>query len=317
MRVLITGGSGFIGSHVADKLREHGVAVRIYDMIYPTFRRDIEFYQGSVLDLESLRMALNQVDAVMHLAAVADVNHVVEDPHYAEAINVRGTINVLEAMRRTGVRRIIYGSTIWVYEGAAAECVDEETPLHMPAHLYTATKLAGELYCRSYGTLYGIEATLLRYGIPYGPRARAAGVVAAFVQKALKGEPLTIAGDGSQYRRFVYVEDLAQANVAALRPAAINRLYNLDGREKVTILQIAEAVRKIVGNVKLQFAPARKGDIGGKEVCSRRAEEELHWVPETSFEEGLARYVDWFKQELAAENERWALVDETLKRGKS
>ncbi len=317
MRVLITGGSGFIGSHVADKLREHNVTVRVYDMVYPTFRQDIEFYHGSVLDLESLRMALNQVDAVMHLAAVADVNQVVEDPHYAEGINVRGTINVLEAMRRTGVRRVIYGSTIWVYEGVSAELVDEETPLNIPAHFYTATKLAGELYCRSYAELYGLETTTLRYGIPYGPRARSAGVVASFVQKALKGEPLTIAGDGSQYRRFVYVGDLAEGNVAALRSVARNRIYNLDGREKVTIRQIADAVRRIVGPVELQFVPSRRADVAGKEVSSRRAEEELHWVPTTGFEKGLALYVDWFRQEFARESQRWAMVDESLRGGVS
>jgi UDP-glucose 4-epimerase len=314
MRVLITGGSGFIGSHVADKLRDHGVIVRIYDLNYPTFRRDLEYYQGSVLDLESLRMALNQVDAVMHLAAVADVAHVLKEPLYAEAINVRGTINVLEAMRRTGIHRLIYGSTIWVYEGVAAEFVDEDTPLHPPSHLYTATKMASELYCRSYGDLYGLETTILRYGIPYGPRARSAGVVASFVKKALKGEPLTIAGDGSQYRRFVYVEDLAQGNVASLRSDARNRVYNLDGNERLTILQIAEAVRRVVGMVDLQFVPTRKGDIAGKQVSSRRAAEELRWAPATRFEEGLNRYVDWLKQEAAVEGEPWALLDETSRR---
>ena len=140
------------------------------------------------------------------------------DPVEAERRNARGTLHVLEAARRAGVGRVVYASTIWVYSDTPAERHDESLPLHPPAHLYTATKLAGELYCHSYGELYGVEYTILRFGIPYGPRARPAAVVPAFVAKALAGEPLTIAGDGSQSRRFVYVEDLADGVVRALAP---------------------------------------------------------------------------------------------------
>ena len=116
MKVLITGGSGFIGSHVVDKLRAKGIQVRVFDMVLPTFRSDIEFYHGSLLDLEALRMAMSEIDAVFHLAAIANVKDVYSDPHYAEAINVRGTANVLEAVRRSvNCNRVIYGSTTWVY----------------------------------------------------------------------------------------------------------------------------------------------------------------------------------------------------------
>ena len=172
MKVLVTGGSGFIGSHVVDKLREKGVEVRIFDMVIPTFRSDIEFYHGSLLDLEALRMAMSGIDAAYHLAAIADVKDVYEDPHYAESINVRGTINVLEVARRSKLRRVIYGSTIWVYSEVAETEVDERTPLLAPSHLYTATKIASEYYCQSYSKLYGLPVTILRYGIPYGPRGR-------------------------------------------------------------------------------------------------------------------------------------------------
>ena len=138
MKVLVTGGSGFIGSHVVDKLRDRGVKVRIYDLIMPNFRDDIEYYQGSILDPDTLGAAMVEVDAVMHLAAVADVKDVYEFPEYSESINVRGTINVLEAARRGKVKRFVYGSTTWVYSEAEGEFVDETTPLHPPPHLYSS-----------------------------------------------------------------------------------------------------------------------------------------------------------------------------------
>ena len=313
MKVLVTGGSGFIGSHVVDKLRERGIDVRVFDMVMPTFRQDIEFYHGSLLDLEALRMAVNGIDAVYHLAAVADVKDVYNDPYYAESINVRGTIHVLEAVRRsTGVKRIIYGSTTWVYSEVTEPSVDERTPLHAPNHLYTATKIASEYYCQSYSKLYEIPVTILRYGIPYGPRARDGAVVPIFVRKALKGEPLTIAGDGSQFRKFVYVEDLAEGNVLALKSVAKNKIYNLDGTEPVTIKQIAEAIQRLIGNVRIEFIPGRPGDFSGKEISSRLAKEELGWEPTVRFEEGLRRYVQWYRAQLAKAEDEAALVDEAL-----
>jgi len=156
MKVLVTGGSGFIASHVVDKLRDKGVHVRIYDGIMPTFRDDVEYYQGSILDRTALGFAVHGVDAIMHLAAIADVKDVFEDPYYSEEINVRGTINILDTARRAGIKRVIYGSTTWVYSEADGDVVDETTPLHAPSHLYTATKLVGEYYCHAYNSLYGL-----------------------------------------------------------------------------------------------------------------------------------------------------------------
>lgn len=315
MKVLVTGGSGFIGSHVVDKLRDRGIEVRVFDMVMPTFRKDIEFYQGSLLDLEALRMALNSIDAVYHLAAIADVKQVYEEPYYAESINVRGTINLLEAVRRsTGTKRVIYGSTTWVYSEATEQYVDEHTPIRPPAHFYTATKVASEYYCQSYSKLYNIPVTILRYGIPYGPRSRSGAVVPIFVSKALKGEPLTIAGDGLQFRKFVYVEDLAEGNVLALKTAAANKIYNLDGSEKVTIKQIAETIQKVIGNVKIEYVPARPGDFAGKEVSSQLAKTELGWEPKIAFEEGVRRYVDWYKAKVVQADAAWERVDQALKK---
>ena len=298
--VMVTGGSGFIGSHVVDRLVERGHRVRVFDMILPQ-RQDVEYYQGSLLDLEELRMGMAGVDAVFHLAAVANVNSVFEEPIYSESINTRGTINVLEAARYNGVKRVIYGSTTWVYGNVQADEVDEDTPLGAPDHLYTATKLVSEYYCKSYSELYGLPTTILRYGIPYGPRARAAGVIPIFVRKALAGEALTIAGDGLQFRNFIYVEDLAEGNVLALNPAARNQIYNLDGPDRVSIIQIAETVQKILGDVEITRVEGRPGDFGGQTISCEKANAELGWTPEVSFEEGLRRYIEWYRE--AAEHE--------------
>lgn len=295
MLALVTGGSGFIGSHVVDRLRARGIDVRVFDMVFPRFRQDIEFYQGSLLDFEALRMAMGEVDVVFHLAAVADVKAVFEEPHYSEAINTRGTLNVLEAARRAKVDKVVYGSTTWVYSEAEEDAVDETTPLHAPTHLYTATKMASEYYCLAYNRIYNLRTTILRYGIPYGPRARDGAVIPIFVQKALQGESLTIAGDGSQFRKFVYVEDLAEGNVLGLKPVADGKIYNLDGEEKITIRQIAETIQRILGGVEITYVEARPGDFGGKDVSSERAKRELGWEPAVSFEEGLRRYIEWYQ----------------------
>jgi len=313
MKILVTGGSGFIGSHVVDKLRDKGVKVRVYDGIMPTYREDIEYYQGSILDRNTLGFAMNGIDAVMHLAAIADVEDVFSEPLKAETINVRGTANVLEAARNSKVRKVIYGSTTWVYSEAESNNVDETTPLHAPSHFYTATKLAGEYYCQSYSKLYDLDVTILRYGIPYGPRARDGAVIPIFVKKALNGEPLTIAGDGSQFRKFIYVEDLAEGNVLALQSIAKNKVYNLDGKERITIKEIAETIQKIVGDVKIEYIQGRPGDFSGKEVSSELAKRELEWSPKVNFEEGIRRYIVWYKEREKRRRNDWEKLDKELK----
>ena len=313
MKVLVTGGSGFIGSHVVDRLAAHGVNPVIYDQQRSLVHPQQEHFLGSILDVEALRVAMNGAHAVIHLAAVADVKDVFEDPSYAETVNTRGTLCVLEAARRCRVKRVIYGSTTWVYSDCPETEVDEETPIPPPSHLYTATKLASEFYCRAYGRLYGLETTVLRFGIPYGPRARDGAVIPIFVGKAFRGEPLTLAGDGSQFRQFVYVEDLAEGVALVLKPAAANRLYNLDGGDRITIRQIAETVREIMGSAEIAFTPARPGDFSGKAVSSERAAKDLGWRPSTPFREGMARYIAWFRSRHEQQMTSWNKVDAALR----
>jgi UDP-glucose 4-epimerase len=301
MSVLVTGGAGFIGSHVVDKLRDAGHRPVIYDVRAPTEpgHADVAAVVGDLDDLERLHATMRTCDAVIHLAAAADVNEVQADPVDAERRNAHGTLHVLEAARRCEGVRVVYASTIWVYSDTAADCHEESLALEPPAHLYSATKLAGELYCHSYRELYGVEHTILRFGIPYGPRARPAAVVPAFVNRALAGETLTIAGDGKQSRRFVYVEDLAEGVVAALVPGAANRTYNLVGEVDTTIAEIAETVRNILGDVAIEHVPGRSGDFAGAPVSGARAAAELGWTPCTPFAEGVRRYVEWHRASLA------------------
>jgi len=301
MRVLVVGGSGFVGSHVVDKLRDHDFEVCVFDRV-PALRDDVDFVLGDVQDAAAVRDAVRDVDAVFHLAAVADVAEVHKDPALAEAINVRGTLNVLEAVRSSGrQQRVFYASTTWVYGNCSVEQVDEETNLGPPDHFYTATKLAGEYYCRSYSQLYDVPVTILRYGIPYGPRSRDAAVIPIFVRKAMEGEAIILAGGGNQFRKFVYVEDLAEGNVLALKSPSNDRVYNLDGSKQVTIKQVALTIQELLGPITIEETPARLGDFPGKDVSSSRALAELGWKPRITFLEGVRRYIDWQRSRRGAE----------------
>lgn len=297
MNVGVIGGSGFIGSHVVDKLTEHGHKVTVFDIMAP-HRADVRHINLDITDLSKCCVALaGDYDAIYMLAAIADVNDVFKNPVEAGQVNIMAVANVLEACRRAGISRVLLASTVWVYEMALHEEVDEDAPLlpRQVNHIYTASKVAAELYCQSYQKLYNQNFTILRYGIPYGPRARGGTVAAIFVRRALNGEPLTIMGDGSQYRNFIYVEDLAEGNVAALNEKAINQTYNLEGLRPITIKEVAETVKKLVSNVAVEYKEARAGDFAGKTVSGRKAKTELGWEPKVDFEEGMRKYVEWYK----------------------
>jgi UDP-glucose 4-epimerase len=296
VRVLVTGGSGFIGSHVVDRLLRHGHQPLIFDLVHSR-RHDsdaVECVTGDILDGSALRKAMRTCDALIHLAAVADVDQVAVDPLRADLVNTRGTAVVLEAARYESIQHVVYGSTIWVYGNAPGEqALDEDVLLASPEHLYTATKLAGEMYCRAYGRMFGLAPTILRFGIPHGPRARAATVVATFVARALAGETININGDGNQARQFVYVEDLAEGVVAALAEEARGRTYNLVGDEAVSVREIAAIVQGLIGDVDVVHVSARLSDLGRVHISSERARAELGWHATTSFADGVARYVEW------------------------
>ena len=303
MKVLVTGGAGFIGSHVVDRLIAHGHDPVIFDLNASTYHppTEVKAVLGDIADRDTAWRAARGCDAIIHLAAVADVSDVLADPVRSDRINVHGTQTILEAARHNEIDRVVYGSTVWVYGNAPAEGIlDEESPLSLPAHFYTATKMAGEMYCRSYTHLYGLEHTILRFGIPYGPRARAAAVVPSFVSRAQQGKALTIAGDGLQTRQFVYVEDLAEGVVAGLQTEGANRIFNLVGTEETTVRQIADTVRGLVAEVPVVHGPERPVDVRIPTISGARAAAELAWQPRVRFGDGVGRYLDWLSETSGA-----------------
>jgi UDP-glucose 4-epimerase len=299
MKSGVTGGSGFIGSHVVDKLVDAGHEVKVFDIKEP-HRDDVEYCNCDILDLDSILKETKGLDYIFHLAAVSNVNHAYENPILAVKLNAEGTVNFLEACRKNDIKRFLLASTVWVYAGAVTTEVTEDSPFYMPGagHIYTSTKIVGEMFCNDYHQLYGLDYTILRYGIPYGPRARAGTIIPIFINRALKGEPLSIFGDGSQYRNFIYVEDLADGNVIALKDGAKNQIYNLEGIRPITVKEVAEAVKELLGeSVKIEYKEARPGDYEGKFVSMGKAKRELEWEPKIDFMEGMRRYVEWYKQQ--------------------
>jgi UDP-glucose 4-epimerase len=293
--VSVTGGSGFIGSSVVDALREAGHDVRVLDPL-PPHRDDVDWRKVDVLDLDGLTDALDGSGPVFHLAAMADVNDVIADPAGATHVNVVGTVNLLEAARRAGAGRVILASTVWVYDATRGERVDEATPFdpETSRHLYVSQKIAAELACRDYLNLYGRPFTVLRLGIPYGPRMRPTTVLASFFRRALAGETLRIDGDGHQVRNFVYVTDLARAFVLALRPEAENLTINLNGPEPVSIRRLAELTQELVPGALVEFGPSRPGDLAPRVVVSERAADVLGWSPDVSIDDGVRRTFEWY-----------------------
>ena len=300
MRIAVTGGSGFIGSHVVDHLAAAGHEVMVLDGV-PPYRADVGFRRTDITDGASVHRGVRGCDAVFHLAAVADVNEAFQRPAAAVAVNVQGTANVWEAARDCGVGRVVLASTVWVYGASCgASPLTEDAPIDLSraGHLYTSTKISAELIAQSYLQLYGLPFTILRYGIPFGPRMRDELVIARFVRMARAGQLITIHGDGSQVRNYVYVEDLAAAHVLALSDAAENQVFSLEGAEPVSVRRIVEAVRAAVGgHVGVEFVPARAGDYAGVAVSAEKARRVLGWTPTTSFEDGVRRYLEWLDDE--------------------
>jgi UDP-glucose 4-epimerase len=293
MVVLVTGGSGFIGSHLVDKLHEGGYDVRVFDLAKP-HRDDVEWVKGDLLDKKAVLRSFKDVEHAFHLAAVADVNVALSNPELCVQVNEIGTVNVLEAARSLDAERVILASTTWVY-GRVDGIVTEETPIGPLEHLYTATKIAQEHLVASWNRHYGLSYTILRYDIPYGPGMRSNMAIAMFVRRAMRREPITIFGDGNQGRCFIHVEDLAEGNAAALSERAKNQVINLAGGEFVTINRIVDELRKIFGDVEVRHEPPRPGDFRGVVVSIEKARKLLGWEPKIAFDAGLRSYIEYVK----------------------
>jgi UDP-glucose 4-epimerase len=291
--ILVTGGSGFIGSHVVDKLIEKGYKVAVFDKTKP-LREDVDWRQGDLLNENEVLEACRDAEVIFHLAAIADVNVALSHPELCLQINEVGTSNILKAATARETERVILASTIWVY-GNREGMVDEDTPIQMPDHIYTKTKIGQEHLLVTWQKHFGLSYTILRYGIPYGPRMRPNMVIATFVSKAIRKEPVTIFGDGMQGRNFIYAEDLAEGNIAALSSKAKNQIVNIAGSEFITINQLINNLEQLFGKMNIEYKPERPSDFRGNGVSIAKANDLLNWRPKTTFGVGLVKYVDWVR----------------------
>ncbi|MCI0448585.1 MAG: NAD-dependent epimerase/dehydratase family protein [Chlorobi bacterium] len=299
MKILVTGGSGFIGSHVVDVLLTSGHEVLIYDLEEPRYKQNCGFVKANVNDLDKLTSTSKNFDFIYHMAAEANVNRFYQNPLHSNYNTANSTLSVLECARKNNISRVMLSSTEWIYgsiEGDENQSITEETPYAQnPDHLYTSSKISAELFCKNYKTLYDVNFTIMRYGIPFGERARPETVTPIFISRILKNEEITIHGDGSQTRQFVYVRDLAEGNAACLKPEAENQIFNINGREKISVLQIVKTLEEIIGKkAKIKFIEDRRGNYKGRFISSEKAEKLLGWKPKYSYREAMERYVKNF-----------------------
>jgi UDP-glucose 4-epimerase len=296
MKILVIGGSGFIGSHVVDVLLEQNHHVKIYDIESPKFGQACEFIKADVMDLVRLVKESEHYEAAYLIAAEANVNRFYDSPFYSNAITSCSAINVGEAARKNGLGRILLASTEWVYgsdPGNPDVLITEETPMtDDPDHIYTSSKIAAELFCKNYHKMYGVNYTIMRFGIPYGERARPETVTPIFIRKIMNGEEITIHGDGSQTRQFIYVKDLARGCAACLQPKAANETFNLNGGERISVIDIIRNLEAILGRkARLKFVDQRTGQFKGRLISSEKAKTLLGWEPRYSYREALEKYV--------------------------
>lgn len=284
MKVLITGASGFVGQHVSTRLVHEGHEVTGFDLT-PSLNDDYEVIEGDLRDAQAVHAAVDGMDAVCHIGAIGDVYLAAEQPSLAADVNVLGTSNVADAGVAAGAR-IVYASTWEVYGDVEYEPMDEAHPKN-PDHPYNITKLAGEQMLLASANLRGLSAIALRLGTAYGPGLRPNSVFRIFIDRARRGDTITIMGDGSQTRQFVHVSDLARAFSLACASDASGIALNTVAPEPITIKELAETVVARFPT-EIVYAPARAGDVPPALVSSEKIGEVLGWKPQVSFSEGLA-----------------------------
>jgi len=304
VKCVVTGGAGFIGSHVVTALEQAGHNVLVVDI------NSKDTCQVDICDTKKLIDTFKDYapEIVYHLAAIADARKAFADPVEAVNINVGGTASILEAARQAGVERLILASTVSVCGAMKRGFIDESEPF-LPTgtgHIYSSTKAACEFLVHDFYQLYGLPFAILRYGTIYGPGMWRGLVLDSFLSRAFAGKPLVIYGDGSASRRFLFVEDLAQAHVLALSRKARNQTYNLQGSRSITVKQLAEIVRSFLGGVDIEYRPeaSKFGDpqYEGREISCAKAHQELGWEPRVDIEEGVKRTIEWYRTELKLES---------------
>ena len=305
MRALVTGGAGFIGSNLTDRLLVEGAEVRVLDNLSTGFRENIagdaEVLEGDIRDEAAVRAAVAGIEVVFHFAAHRAVLQSVENPLSTDLANTHGTLLVLKAAHDAGVRRVVAASSSSVYGGAKQLPTPESAPL-IPRSPYAVSKLAGEHYCRVWSELFGLETVALRYFNVYGPRQRPdsayAAVIPLFINALRTGARPTVHGDGLQSRSFAYVEDVVEANLAAATApaeACSGRAYNIAGSTSYTLRELLEELGTILGvDVDPEHTAPRAGDVRHSSADVTAAARDLGWQPKVSLADGLRRTVDWF-----------------------
>ena len=334
MKVLVTGGAGFIGSHLVEALLKKGEAVRVLDDlstgkvenlreatgcpvppletrfpgadIIPLGNR-AEFIRGSLTDLETCRASCGGVSFVFHLAALGSVQRSVEDPLASHQANATGTLHLLQAAKEAGVKRFLFASSSSVFGNLAADPEEvkakgEDDPLR-PESPYAATKLMGEFYCRLFYRLYGLETVALRYFNVFGPRQDPnsiySAVIARFMRALLEGKSPVIYGDGNQSRDFTYVENVVHANLLAMEaPGVAGQVFNIACGRRISVNDLLSQLQDISGiRTAARYDPARAGEIRHSLSSIIRARMHLGYEPRVNFQEGLASTWDWFRKD--------------------
>ena len=303
---LVTGGAGFIGSHIVEELIKRGMQVRVIDNL-STGRREnlrhlmdeIEFIEGDIRDVTVVNRVMNGVHVVLHQAAIASVPQSIQDPKETTETNLNGTLHLLMAARDVGVRRVVYASSCAVY-GDVPILPKVEDALPAPLSPYAAAKLAGEYYCRVFYQVYGLKTVCLRYFNVFGPRqdphSLYAAVIPKFITLAFAKKPLIVYGDGEQSRDFSFVENVVQANLLACEAdEAVGETFNIGGGKKTSINQLVEELRKIFeADLSIAYSEPSPGDVKHSVASIEKAKRLLGYESSVTFRDGLRRTVEWY-----------------------
>jgi UDP-glucose 4-epimerase len=308
---LVTGGAGFIGSHIVEKLVSMGEKVRVLDNLslgntanFNGVEAKIEMISGDLLDPAAVAKAMEGVEVVFHQAALRSGPFSVKNPALVNRVNVEGTLNVLTAARDSGVKRVVYASSSSVY-GKSTMLPKSEHDTPSPISPYAVSKLAGEYYAKVFTELYGLETVGLRYFNVYGPRqdpnSQYAAVIPRFIQWALQGEPLEVHGDGLQSRDFTYIDNVVQANLqAAHSELTAGGVFNVGEGKSHTLLDLVDLLEEIIGTkLQLLHMAGRAGDVRCTRAEISESQRCLGYRPRVSFEEGMAKTVEYFGKQIA------------------
>jgi UDP-N-acetylglucosamine/UDP-N-acetyl-alpha-D-glucosaminouronate 4-epimerase len=309
MRVVVTGGAGFIGSHLVEELLRRGSAVVVVDDLssgkqanLAGMKGALEFARHSITEIEPLQKVFQGADYVLHLAARTSVPRSVADPIETNRVNIDGTVNVLVAARDARVRRVVFAASSSAYGETAAQ-PKTEAMRPDPISPYGVTKFVGEIYCQVFGRCYGLESVALRYFNVFGPRqdpgSPYSGVLSRFITAMLEGQPPTVFGDGEQSRDFTYVSNVVDATLrAAEAPGVSGMVFNCGTGGRFTLNHTLALLSKISGKpANAKYEAARTGDIRDSQADISLARQMLGYVPSVDFEEGLRRTWDWYKSQ--------------------